>query len=83
MINHTPNGMRLMKLMQNADKTFFTTFTLTFNSIFSDVIYAQNESAQVLVPLLSPSEGKIEFWIEPFDSMCKANLSYVFLSIIK
>ena len=47
-----------------------------FYSKFSDIIYAkeQDTADQFLVPLMSPSETTIQFWVEPFEERCRNDL---------
>ena len=37
----------------------------------------REDSPQLLVPLLSPSDKSIQFWVEPFDENCKSDLRSV------
>ena len=47
-----------------------------FSSTFSDIIYAKEEDTedQFLVPLMSPTETTIQFWVEPFEERCRNDL---------
>ena len=55
-----------------------------FNKVchFRDIIYSTaHDSPQLLVPLASPFQTSIQFWVEPFEERCKNDLRSVPISI--
>ena len=55
-----------------------------FNKVFHfrDIIYSTaHDSPQLLVPLVSPLQTSIQFWVEPFEEHCKNDLRSVPISI--
>ena len=49
------------------------------NLSFSKIIYQEdpNGNEQIFVPLVSPFQRRITFWIEPFDKHCENQTLYV------
>ena len=55
-----------------------------FNKVchFRDIVYSTaHDSPQLLVPLVSPFQTSIQFWVEPFEKRCKNDLRSVPISI--
>ena len=58
--------------------SFISSVKSTMN-LFSDVAYMQGENfEQFMVPLMSPFQNLIQFWIMPFEERCKDNMTYLF-----
>lgn len=49
-----------------------------FNSDILDV--QEQDSEQILIPLSSPYQNMIQFWIQPFEQRCHHRFLYVILS---